>query len=207
MATSLSYDADRRLLDFGVSLGAASRLFTAQQIARHAELSGRSQPERRAREFLRMHLDTFERLTAPRNEHIRWRLTRAARQQYGIHSKAIPAMTERAYHWLGVGDIYLEMAFNGGRPTEWRTEVDGEFDIVCKWRNQLLLIEYQRTPITSRMWEKKWQRRVKWYRAQKWNVKPTVVLINTTGQMDATINAPPNTVHIRAIEQLHNRIR
>ncbi|MCL6445976.1 MAG: hypothetical protein K6T83_21455 [Alicyclobacillus sp.] len=207
MPTFFSSDALDNLLRFAVDLGSAARLFTSQQLARHADLSWYHEPERRAREFLRMHRDTFERLSGPRHEHVRWRLTRAARQRYGVTHKPVPAMTERAYHWLGLGDIWCELTFHGGRPTEWRTEVDRQFDVMCMWRGKLLLIEYQRTPVTAKMWAKKWTARKAWYKAQTWEQRPIILLVNTTGQQDETVQAPRGTVHVRRIEEIHRVVR
>ena len=115
-------------------------------------------------------------------------------------------MTERAYHWLGLGDIWMELAFHGGRPTEWRTEVDRQFDAICKWQGRLLLIEYQRTPITSAAWAKKWETRKAWYKAQTWTEYPTIILVNTTEQIDETVQPPRGTVHVRGIAEIHHAL-
>ena len=116
-------------------------------------------------------------------------------------------MTQRANHWLGLTDIWLEMAFNGGRPSEWRTEVDRQFDAMCRWQGRLLLIEYQRTPITSAAWVKKWEIRKRWYKTQAWAEHPTILLVDTTGQSDETVQAPRGTMHLRSIEEIHSIFR
>ena len=204
MPNSLSSNAT--LVDFAVALATASRLFVASQLARHPDLSWRSQPIRRAKEVLRAHPDIFERMNGPMGEQSRYRLTREARRLYGVTEKPVASMTARAYHWLGLGDIWLEMAFHGGRPSEWRTEVDHHFDAMCQWQGQLLLIEYQRTPITSAAWRKKWETRRAWYRQQKWDQSPTILLVNQTGQQDSTICLPRGTIHVRDLSQIRRAL-
>ncbi len=81
------------------------------------------------------------------------------------------------------------------------------FDAMCRWQGRLLLIEYQRTPITSAAWAKKWEVRKKWYKAQAWTEHPTIVLVNTTGQTDETVQAPRGTVHVQTIETFHHALK
>jgi hypothetical protein len=194
------------LCDFAVSLASAARLFTAEQLARRPELSWYRDPVKRAREFLMMYQDTFETLRSPHGVPARRRLTSKARRKLGDKRKAISGVSQRAEHWLGLGDIWMELAMHGGRPSEWIAEWDTQFDVYCVWRGVPYLIEYQRTPITERQWDLKWERRVAWYREQKWKVKPRVVLVNTTGQQDATICLPRGVIHVRNINQLHHAI-
>lgn len=111
-------------------------------------------------------------------------------------------MTQRAYHWLGLGDLWCQMAFSHGRPSEWRTEVDAQFDVICTWRGEVWLIEYQRTPITTRQWQAKWEARKAWYKAQKWERVPIKLLVDLTGQQDSTIQLPRGTVHVRGVEEV-----
>jgi hypothetical protein len=204
---SLSSDVTLRVYEFAVALASAARIFTARQLARHSELSWRSQPERRAREVLNQYADSFERIPSPYGEPYRWRLSKRERNRRGIQQTPISGVSQKAQHWLGIGDIWLELTFHGGRPTEWRTEPDGQFDIYCVWRDMPLLIEYQRTPITERQWMTKWERRTQWYRAQKWHKPPKVVLVNATGQQEGTIHLPRNTIHVRDINHLHHALR
>ncbi|GMA50098.1 hypothetical protein GCM10025857_14550 [Alicyclobacillus contaminans] len=206
MPTFFSSSVQQRLFDFALSLAAAARLFTAEQLARHADLSGYRDPTKRAREFLARFPDTFETLRSPAAVPARRRLTAAARRRYGITTRPVSGVSKRADHWLGIGDIWLELTFYGGRPTEWRTEPDGQFDIYCEWQGRPLLIEYQRTPIAARQWRKKWERRLNWYRQQTWSRRPTVILIDTTGQCDETLSLPRGTVHVRRIEDLHHAL-
>jgi hypothetical protein len=194
-------------LSFAVSLAEAGRIITTRQLARHPEVSWRTQPIKRAGEFLAAHRDIFESMPGPVGEPYRWRLTKEERRKRGIHQKAINGWSQRAEHWLGIGDIWLELTFNGGRPTKWRTEPDGQFDLYCVWQDIPYLIEYQRTPITTKQWGLKWDKRIEWYRKQKWDVKPKVVLVNTTGQQDDTICLPRGTIHVRNINHLHHALR
>lgn len=200
MPNSLSSNAT--LVDFAVALATASRLFVASQLARHPDLSWRTQPLRRAKEVLRAHPDVFERMNGPMGEQSRYRLTREARRWYGVTSRPVASMTARAYHWIGLGDIWLEMTFQGGRPTEWRTEVDHHFDAMCRWQERLLLVEYQRTPITSVTWKKKWEMRKRWYKEQHWEQRPEILLVDLTGQQDSTICLPRGTIHVRDLSQI-----
>jgi hypothetical protein len=203
----LSSDVALRVFEFAVALSSAARIFTAKQLARHPELSWRAQPERRAKEVLNLYAESFEQIPGPYGEPFRWRLSRKERAKRGIKQTAISGTTNKSHHWLGIGDIWLELTFHGGRPTEWRTEPDGQFDIYCVWRDIPLLIEYQRTPITERQWKAKWERRIQWYRTQKWEQPPRVVLVNTTGQQEGTLHLPRNTIHVRDINHLHHALR
>lgn len=188
---------------FAVALAASSRLFVAAQLARAPTFSSRGSPERRAREFLQVHTDTFERL--PREvgvPHV-YRLTKDAMEAYGYTFKRVSARSQRVEHWLGVADVWLALTLYGGRPEEWVTEWDAQFDIYCRWNKQPYLIEYQRTPITERQWENKWKRRREWYKSQQFpQLKPKVVLVVTTGQQDDTIQAPRGTIVVRRVEDV-----
>jgi hypothetical protein len=205
--TSFSEEKASRLLDFTVALAAAARLFTVDQLARHPYLSSYRQPSIRAREFVTRYPDVFESTPGPRHQPSRRRLTAKAKRERGLTFRSVSGESQRAEHWLGIGDIWLELTFHGGRPTEWRTEPDGQFDIYCVWNGTPYLIEYQRTPITERQWMAKWERRIQWYRAQKWHTPPKVVLVNATGQQEGTIHLPRNTIHVRDINHLHHALR
>lgn len=192
------------LLPFVVSLASSARLFSAAQIARHPELSWRGSPERRAREWLQTQSD-FERL--PRTGPHVYRLTREAMQRYGVTHKRISGQSQRVEHWLAMGNVWLELTFAGGRPAEWKTEPDGQFDIDCVWEGRRYLIEYQRTPITERQWRRKWEARKTWYKLQGFEERPTVVLIAETGQQVETMCIPKGTVVCRKIEELPKKLR
>ena len=204
LQTSVSLQTSNILFDFAVNLASAARLFTTAQLARHPDLSWRTRPQTRAQEFLHAHRDTFERLPAQVGECHRYRLTRAPRARYGITWRAVSGKTQRAYHWLGLGDIWCEMAFSHGRPTEWRTEVDAQFDVICMWRGVTWCIEYQRTPITEKKWQAKWDARKTWYKAQKWEGRPRILLVDATGQQDGTIGLPRGTLHVRGVEEIRH---
>jgi hypothetical protein len=207
MPTFFSDENKARLFDFAVALATAARLFTAEQLARRPELSGYRDPVKRAREFLALYPDVFETVPSPMGVPARRRLTAKERRKRGIHYRAVSGVSQRAEHWLGIGNIWIELTSHGGRPTEWKTEPDAQFDVYCVWRGQPMLIEYQRTPITQKMWQRKWERRREWYRLQAWEKKPRVVLINTTGQQEDIVCLPRGTIHVRRIDQLHHALR
>ena len=194
------------LFSFTVALADAARIFTLPQVARHPDVSGRTQPVKRASAMLREHAAAFEKMPGPWNQPFRWRLSRSYRRQHGIRTPVVHPMSQNTEHWLGLGDIWCELTFHGGRPTEWRCDAGHQFDVLCRWCGRLLLIEYQRTPLTSRRWADKWKRRKEWYRAQNWVEHPTIVLVNTTGQPDETVQAPRGTVHVRAIHMMCHAI-
>lgn len=195
------------LLSFTVSLASSARLFSAAQVSRHPEISWRGSPERRAREWLQTQGDIFERL--PRTGPHVYRLTRKAMQEYGVTHKRISGQSQRVEHWLGIGDIWLSLTFAGGRPEEWRTEPDGQFDVAFTWEGRKYLLEYQRTPITERQWRRKWEARKTWYKLQNFRVgeQPHVVLIADTGQQEETMCVPRGTVVCRKIEELPRKLR
>ncbi|MFB5192632.1 hypothetical protein [Alicyclobacillus fastidiosus] len=201
MPTFFSKELSDRLYRFSVSLAAAGRLFTADQLARHPDLSNRKEPVKRAREFLSKYPDTFETLLSPSGVPARRRLTKQARRKYGFDFRPVNGVSQRAEHWLGIGDIWLRLTFFGGRPEKWITEPDKQFDVMCKWRGQILLIEYQRTPITSKVWASKWKKRREWWISQKWNEKPIVILVDETRQDNKTISAPLGTAHVKSIDE------
>ena len=51
---------------------------------------------------------------------------------------------------------------------------------------------------------KKWEVRKRWYKAQKWVEHPTILLVNTTGQTDETVQAPRGTIHVRRVDDTHH---
>lgn len=183
-------------------MASSARIFTLPQLARHPDLSWRSQPVKRASEVLRPYADSFDRMVTPIGCPHRWRLSDRERRKRGIRERKVDGMSQRAEHWLGLGDIWCALAFADGRPSEWIAEWDHQFDVYCVWRGKPLLIEYQRTPITSKQWQMKWQKRREWYASKQWQMKPTVVLVDETGQREDTICAPRGTVHVRSIEEL-----
>lgn len=191
------------LLPFAVEMACAARLLTAQQLARHPELSWRTQPAKRASQWLHAHPGWFERCPGPvADVPHRWRLTRAARRRLKVTWSPVPGMSTKADHWLALGDVWLALAFAGGRPAEWRAEPDGQFDAYCVWSGVPLLIELQRTPITTRQWRRKWEQRVQWYRRQTWTRYPQVVLVDLTGQTAETVGLPRGAIRVTSIEAL-----
>ena len=201
MPTSFSTSTPR-IYSFAVALASSARLFVVSQLARHPDLSCYSDPQKRAREWLSLHKDTFEAVPGPVGTEKRRRLTKYARRQLKTSQKAISGVSQRAEHWIGLGDIWIALTLAGGRPDEWVTEPDGQFDVAFKWRNRSYLLEYQRTAITSKQWASKWEKRKKWYTAQQWDVRPRVVLVDLTGQQAETIQAPAGTIHVHHPDEL-----
>jgi hypothetical protein len=192
----------QRVYDFCIDLALANHIFTLHQVARHPEICWRTQPVKRAGQFMVRFGDSFEKMPGPQGQPYRWRLSRKESVRRGIRRKRIAGVSYRAEHWLLCGDIWITLTFAGGRPSVWRLDWDNEFDIYAVWGNHHLLIEVQRTPITEKRWVEKWRKRTEWYRAQPWDVKPKVVLLDTTGQQDSTICMPKGTVHVKRIEDL-----
>lgn len=191
-----------RIFQFTCDLAVGARLFSLAQVARHADLSWRTQPAKRASEMLRPYAEWFETSPGPVTRPYTWRLSSKGRRRLGVKWRPVSGQSQKAEHWLGLGDIWLALTFDSGRPERWVTEHYQIFDVYCIWRGEPYLIEYQRTPITKRKWEEKWRKRLTWYRAQKWRVQPRVVLVNTTGQTAGTLSLPPKTIHVRGVDEL-----
>src|SRR5579875_736700 len=121
---------DTDLFTFAVRLAAAARVFTAAQLGRHPHLSGRSQPARRAAEFLRMRRGAFESVPAGFRQPFLWRLTAAEKRRQRLDYRNVGA-SQHSGHWLAIGDVWLELVFGGHRPERWFTEGRdiGGFDV------------------------------------------------------------------------------
>lgn len=195
------------IFEFAVALSGAARVFTINQIARHPHLSWRTKPQKRARECLRPYHESFEKMPGSVNQPVIWRLSNKERRRRGIVDAKISGATQRREHWLGLGDIWCALTFAGGRPEKWITEWNRQFDVFCVWNDQPWLIEYQRTPITTKKWEEKWANRKEWFKSKEWDVKPRVVLVNVTNQEDSTVRVPGGTIHVRSIEELPRALR
>ncbi|GMA64535.1 hypothetical protein NZD89_04240 [Alicyclobacillus fastidiosus] len=65
----------------------------------------------------------------------------------------------------------------------------------------------QRTPITQKQWRANWRKRYEWYVQQQWDAKPTVVLVNVTGQKEDTIHPPKGTVVCRTVDDVRRALR
>ncbi|GEO27658.1 hypothetical protein AAC03nite_34430 [Alicyclobacillus acidoterrestris] len=203
MPTSIS-DA---LFSFALALAASARVFTAKQLATHPYLRDRTQPARRAREFLRAHSDTFEKTRGVANHPCLWRLTSTAKRRYGLNFKSVAGDTQRREHWLGLGDLWIALTYAGGRPTQWCTEPHAQFDVMLEWQSIKAVVEYQRTPITTKQWAEKWRKRREWYKAQQFLEPVAVVLVVTTNQTDSTIQAPKGTIVCRSVDEVPRALR
>jgi hypothetical protein len=98
------------------------------QLARHPDLSCYSDPQKRVREWLSLHKDTFEAVPRPVGAEKRCRLIKYSWRHLKTAEKAISGVSQRAEHWLGLSDIWIALTLAGGRPNEWVTELDGQFD-------------------------------------------------------------------------------
>jgi len=156
---------------------------------------------------LKQYPKVFERLPSPTHMPTRFRLSRYGRRACGVTWKSVNGMSQRAEHWLGLGDVWIALKFAGGRPVEWRTEPDAGFDVLFAWEGQRWLMEYQRTPITEKAWREKWRLRREWFGKQKWDVKPRVVLLDVTRQKRDTIQLPPGTIHVTDMNMLPRLLR
>lgn len=154
---------------FSVALASASRMFTLQQLARHPLVSGRSQPVKRTSEFLEPYRASFEVVPWYRNKPYLWRLTQTEKQRRGLQYKNVGA-SQHTEHWLALGDVWLELVFNGLRPLKWFTEGSeiGRFDVFAVVRDQPYLMEIQLTDLSEREWFAKWKRRTEWLQERKW---------------------------------------
>lgn len=158
-----------RLFYFATSLAGAARVFTVAQLSGHPELSGRGSPDKRAREFLSLHRDTFEHIHGIYPHLHLWRLTAAYKRKSGLKYRSVSA-SQHTSHWLMIGDVWMHLTLNGLRPEKWFTEgkAIGGFDVFCMIGEQPYLMEVQRSELTQREWQQKWHRRVEWLKLRRW---------------------------------------
>lgn len=130
LGTRFNAESDKRLMSFAIGLASAARLFTAGQLARHYELTRYKEPEKRTREWLARHSDVFETTPGPHGEPFRRRLTRIAKRKHELTFATVNGTSQRSFHWLGYGDIWIALTQHGGRPETWVTEPDGQFDLM-----------------------------------------------------------------------------
>jgi hypothetical protein len=102
-----------RVFRFACDVAMAARLFTLEQIARHPDVSWRSQPVKRASEFLRDYSEWFEKMPGPHGKPFRWRLSTKAKRRLGVRFASVNGTSQKAEHWLGLGDIWMTLTFAG----------------------------------------------------------------------------------------------
>jgi hypothetical protein len=204
---------------FAVELACAGRVFTMQQLGRHPQLSWRSQPKRRAREFLAPHRDCFEVIPWLRDKPYLWRLTEQEKRRRGIKYRNV-GPSQHADHWLAIGELWMELVFHGMRPKKWFTEGKdiGRFDIFADVIGRPYLIELQLTELREYEWKEKWRRRIAWLQKQRWKEKewakrfsstmPTVMLV-TSHKMNLKVGRtiPKGVIVADNIDQLHHVIK
>ena len=219
MHTSLVVDrAHSRVFEFAVALAAANRVFTLHQLARHPDVSWRSQPVKRASEMLRPYAPSFDRTPGAFGEPFIFRLSALERRKRGIKQRPISARTQHIHHWLALGDVWMTLTFAGGRPLVWIPEPKDSagFDVFFVWSRVAYLAEVQRWPIQTKQWKEKWRTRMEWYAQGGWRkapwqrsdrlVKPTAVLIDLTAQQSSTIMLPDGMVYVRGLDGLTSRL-
>lgn len=160
MPTDVHEAAYRRALD----LCAAARMFTLPQVARLPDLAWRGSPSKRAWDALEPHRDKFEvAIRAPGKPAI-WRLTYQAKKEHGLKYQSINPQSQKADHWLRIGDLWLAMTQAGGRPQVWNSQPDsiGFFDVYAVWQGAEFYIEVQKSRLSPRRWSQKWETRFKW---------------------------------------------
>lgn len=169
MATSFSSPLSAALYARAVELAVAGRVFTLRQLARHPEVSWRSQPEKRAREFLAPYRDCFEVIPWLRTKPYLWRLTDKEKRRRGLKYRNVGA-TAHTEHWLAIGDSWCELVENGLRPRIWFTEGKdiGRFDVFTMIQNKPFMMEIQLSDLSSKEWKEKWRRRIHWMQQKRW---------------------------------------
>lgn len=151
--------------DYAVSLCKAARVFNLEQIARHPELSWRTQPKRCAGVALKAFKHEFEMLPSLYGKPFIWRFSERGKKLYNVTDMRIHPASKKIAHWLTIGDLWQAMAHARGRPTIFITEPKDscEFDVFAVWQNRPLLIEVQRSRLSPKQWQTKWDKRKKWY--------------------------------------------
>lgn len=208
--TAISSD----LMRFAIGLLGAARVGTSAQVGRSSRLDGRSQPGRRAKEFLSSHPDVFEKIPGIQPYPIVWRLTRDYKRARGLTYRNVGA-SQRLPHWLAFGDLWIELVQHGLRPAKWFTEgkLIGGFDIYAEIAGRPYLIEMQVTDLSKREWRQKWYRRAEWFDAKPWMdkkwkqkfmpVPPRILLISP--QKLSNVQIPRSGVlYIPEIEEVHH---
>ena len=163
-----------RVHEYAVALCKAARVFTLVQIAKHPELSWRTQPRKRAGEFLGPWKKEFEVLPAMHGKPFVWRFSTKGKALYGAEYLRIHPASKKIDHWLTIGDLWQAMTHTAGRPSTFLTEPKDscDFDIYTVWQNRPYLIEIQRSKLSSKEWSKKWCKREKWYQEQGYKNAP-----------------------------------
>lgn len=208
--------AKERVHDYTVALCKAARVFTLEQIAKHPDLSWRTQPRKRAGEFLSPWKKEFEVIPAEYGKPFVWRFSAKSKRIYGADYMRIHPLSKKISHWIRIGDLWQIMTREGGRPTVFMTEPPDscEFDVYTVWRKKPFLIEIQRSNLSSREWEKKWYKRKKFYEEKQyhsapWQVSKTVIvprpiLICTDGVKP--VNTPTFVKVFSSLEEFSKRM-
>lgn len=207
MGTSFTI-VSKEVFAFAVDLAASARVFTIEQIATHRDLCGRSQPKRRAREFLAPYRDSFEVLPWFAGKPYIWRLTEKEKKKRGIQYRSV-APSQHTDHWLAIGDMWMELVRGGMRPEKWFTEgkAIGRFDVFMVIHKQPYLVELQITELKKNEWQQKWHKRVEWMKTRPWNnekwaiefspIPPKVLLVTRDKmKLEEGIHLPRRGVYV-----------
>jgi hypothetical protein len=191
-----------------LQFGRICKIFNTEQIGRMF-FSHLSQPQKQASEYLKGMLD--EKLLDVKpcramNEPNTYRLSKKGRLASGEDFHPIPFSTNKVGHWLGLTDVYIDMC-EIEPPQLFITELRDEYhyhgsnytfspDIFAVWLKKIMFIEWQRSPISSKRWAKKWEVYQTYYDSGTWQSapwqsyftatkKPRIVCVST--QMPDTI--------------------
>lgn len=215
MPTSFSPVDVEILSVFAVELASAARIFTTRQLARHRVLSNRKEPVKRASEMLAPCRHKFEVIPWTQGKPFLWRLSAQEKRKIGLKYRNVGASQHTA-HWLTLGDVWMQLVFNGLRPEKWFTEGKeiGRFDVFTVIQRTPYLMEVQLSPLSKREWERKWYQRIEWLKQRRWKDEewahrfsplPPKVLLVTTQPMSVLV--PKGSLHAKSIEQLHYIMR
>ena len=166
----MSDELQKTALARAVDLCAAARLFSLPQLARHPDFSWRGSPTKRAWEALVPYRDKFDVTVRAPGKPALWRLTNTAKKGFGLMYKNANPLSQKADHWLAIGDLWIAMTEAGGRPEVWNSQSDsiGYFDVYTKWQGAEFYIEVQLSRLSSHKWVRdKWEKRFAWLKETK----------------------------------------
>lgn len=171
--------------DYAIELSRAARMFTLAQVARHPNISWRSQPRKRAWDFLQPYRNEINvTLNAPGKPSI-WRLNYTTKKRLELTYRDVNPLSQKSEHWLLLGDLWITMTQYGGRPSKWISEKESisMFDVYATWQQVEFLIEVQKSKLSPTRWDEKWRRRFQWINKQFNDkpYKPYVVCVDYSG--------------------------
>ncbi|MCF8564541.1 hypothetical protein LLE49_07255 [Alicyclobacillus tolerans] len=150
-------------------------------------MSWRSSPHKRTWEALEPFRREFEVTPRAPGKAAIWRLTYTAKKRLGLNYRDVNPLSQKADHWLVLGDLWIDMTQAGGRPSQWVSEKAsiGRFDVFAVWQDVPFLFEVQKSPLSPRRWAQKWEQRFKWYREHYKGPGPYLVCIDFSNTMSS----------------------